>query len=333
MAVPVDLDIDAILDAAETEQRTSKDSVPIPTHSINGDIKMTAQALPKNPLEGFVKLHDKVHIYAPSTSPPADCNDPGFIFFCSWAFAQPRHISKYLKGYQSMYPHSTILLVQNQINNMLFSPDSWQFAAYFNLAAQQLHSYIDSLGSATPRILLQTFSNGGSHSAVQTAEAYKKQYGSDLPISAMILDSTPGKPHWMETASAMMQGLPKSVPVRAVGAVAIQTTLAVTTLMHVTGIAELATWKLYRTLNDPNEAFLKAHIPRTYIHSQKDVMILSRDVEAHAEIAKTRLQEKAAEGDMVRVEEFVDTVHVNHMASDPARYWKIVQDTWDKALR
>jgi len=324
MAVPIDLDIDAFLDATEAETHLHKD-----TPLANGN--MTSTTLRQDPLEGFVKLHDKVHHYTPSSDPSPDSNHPGLVLMCSWAFAQPRHISKYIKSYQSTYPNSQILLVQNQINNMLFAPDSWQFAAYFNVAAQQIRSYVDSVGSATPRILLQTYSNGGSHSAVQTAEAYKKLYNNNLPISAMVLDSTPGVPRWMETASALLQGMPKSFVAQALGAITTHTTLAVTAFMHHTGIAELATVKLYRTLNDENEAFLQAHIPRTYIHSAKDTMILSRDVEEHANIAKEKLGQKGAEGDVVRVEEFVGTAHVNHMASDPARYWRIIQDTWDKA--
>lgn len=166
---------------------------------------------------------------------------------------------------------------------------------------------------------------------MQTAEAYKLLYGTDLPISAIVMDSAPGEPHWNETVSALLTGLPKGFLAQTVGALSLHTTLAMTTVMHHTGIAELATVKLYRTLNDENEAFLKAHIPRTYIHSEKDTMILSRDVIAHAETARIKLAEKGAEGDIVRVEEFVDTVHVQHMSSDPARYWQIVSSTWDKA--
>jgi hypothetical protein len=215
----------------------------------------------------------------------------------------------------------------------LFRSDAAQHVAYFNVAAQQVRSYVESIGSATPRILLQTYSNGGSHSAVQTAEAYKLQYGTDLPISAIVMDSAPGEPHWNETVGALLTGFPKGFVTQTLGAVSLHATLALTTIMHTTGIAELATVKLYRTLNDENEAFLKAHIPRTYIHSQKDTMILSRDVLAHAETAKTKLAEKGAAGDLVRVEEFVDTVHVQHMSSDPARYWQIVSSTWDKAAR
>lgn len=179
--------------------------------------------------------------------------------------------------------------------------------------------------------MLQTYSNGGSHSAVQTAEAYKLLYGSNLPLSAIVMDSAPGEPHWQETVNALLQGMPKGFLAQTIGAISLHSTLVLTGLMHHTGIAELATVKLYRTLNDENEAFLKANIPRTYIHSDKDTMILSRDVIAHAETARQKLAEKGAQGDLIRVEEFTGTVHVQHMSSDPARYWQIVSSTWDKA--
>ena len=214
---------------------------------------------------------------------------------------------------------------------MLFRPDSWQMPLIFNAAAQQVKQYVDSVGSANTRILLQTYSNGGSHSAVQLAESYNNQYGVDMPISALVMDSTPGTPRYWETIAAMQTDLPKGLLARTVGTALIHSTIFTCGILHWTGIAELANQKLYRTLNDTKEAFLKAHIPRTYIHSKEDVMILSRDVEAHAADARAKLLEKGAMGDMVVVEEFHGTQHVMHMPSDPERYWKIVRDTWEKA--
>ena len=332
MAVPLDLDIEDIIEAATSSEHNKPGQfATLPEHTSNGGIEMTTVALPKNPLAGFEQLGTLVHRYTPPTPPPEDSTDPGLIIICSWAFAQPRHISKYLKGYQNVYANSQILLVQVAINNMLFRPDSWQMSMMFNTAAQAVKDYVDSVAPVTPRILLQNYSNGGSHSSVQLAEAYKARYGTDLPISAFVLDSTPGVPRWFETASALQTGFPKSIFAQALGALAIHSVLAATTVMHYTGISELATVKLFRTLNEPNGAFLKATIPRTYIHSREDVMILTRDVEAHADTARSTLMEKGAAGDIIKVEEFVGTAHANHMSGDPERYWRIVQDTWAKS--
>lgn len=213
---------------------------------------------------------------------------------------------------------------------MLFRSDAAQ-RPMFEPAARAIRDYVESVGDATPKILLQTYSNGGSHGAVQLAECYKNQFGTDLPISAMVMDSTPGQPHYSETISALQTSLPKSFIPYMLGSIYIHTVISSTIVLDRLGIAELATLKLFRTLNDPEGAFLKTNIPRTYIHSQEDVMILSRDVEAHAATAKERLAEKGASGDMVVVEEFKGTPHVNHMASDPERYWNIIRSTWAKA--
>lgn len=328
MAIPLELDLDALLeDSAPRLKSTSTASVPY--QSSDGNIETMAATLPGNPLEGFVKLRDRVHIYTPAEPLSAGSSDPGLIIICSWAFAVPKHISKYLKGYQSLYPHSQILLVQNVINHMLYEPDSWQMS-FFAPAARVVKDYINSIGPNSPRILLQTYSNGGSHSAVQLAECYKKTYGGNMPISAFVMDSTPGTPRYWETVSAMQMGMPKSLPAYWIATALCHAMLFSTAVMHYAG-AELATHKLWRTLNDPEEAFLKASIPRTYIHSHQDVMILSKDVLAHAEIAKEKLQEKGAASELVTVEEFFDTKHANHMASDPVRYWGIVKSTWEKA--
>lgn len=327
MAVPLLLDTDPV---ASSHSYKSPGTAKLPHHTADGNIEMATTELPVDPLEGFVKIRDKVNLYTPSETTESDPNDPGFIIICSWAFAKPRHISKYLKGYQGVYPNSPILLVQQDIDNMLFRRDAAQ-RPMFDPAAKAIKTYVDSLGNATPRILLQTFSNGGSHGAVQLAESYKKQFGQDLPISAFVMDSTPGMPHYNETISALQTSLPKSWIPYLLGSAYIHTVISSTIVLDRLGIAELATLKLYRVLNDPEGAFLKAHIPRTYIHSREDVMILTRDVEAHAELAKTKMAEKGASGDMVTVEEFIGTPHVLHMPSDPKRYWNIVKNTWAKA--
>lgn len=114
MAVPVELDINGILNTAEDRRST-----PLSTTAANGNIKMAATAISSGPLEGFVKLNDKVHVYTPTSKPEEGSNDPHLLLMCSWAFAQPRHISKYIKSYQSLYPNMQILLVQIEINNMV----------------------------------------------------------------------------------------------------------------------------------------------------------------------------------------------------------------------
>lgn len=288
----------------------------------------SSSPITSGPLEGFVRLGKFVHHYTPANVDISD-SEPGLVVLCSWAFAQPKHIAKYLKGYQNTFPRTPILLVQQDINNMLFRPDSWQYTL-FQPAADTIKTYIDSLGQSPIKLLLHTFSNGGSHSAVQLGETYRRTYHTEMPITAEVMDSTPGVPRYNETAAALSSGLPKSFPAYAIGKVAMYSMLNTTIFMHYFGISELATVKLYRTLNDPNEAFLKPHIPRTYIYSDTDVMILTRDVLAHAEMARKTLNKDSEKPDLIHTEEFINTPHANHMSQDPARYWQIVRDTFAK---
>jgi hypothetical protein len=146
MAVPVELDIDAILHKVED----TRSSVPLTTDTANGDFKMAATApISSGPLEGFVKLNDKVHVYTPSEKPEDGSNDPHFLLMCSWAFAQPRHVSKYIKTYQSLYPKMQIMLVQNEINNMVRFPAAeanrppsvWSSAYLLSFATVPLFSW------------------------------------------------------------------------------------------------------------------------------------------------------------------------------------------------
>ena len=115
MAVPVEIDIDALLDTT-----TDQSLLPLATDTTTNMTSSTP--LTSGPLEGFVKLNDKVHVYTPTEKPEPESNDPHFLLMCSWAFAQPRHISKYIKSYQSLYPRMQILLVQVEINNMVRYP-------------------------------------------------------------------------------------------------------------------------------------------------------------------------------------------------------------------
>ncbi|KAH9211852.1 hypothetical protein DL95DRAFT_525511 [Leptodontidium sp. 2 PMI_412] len=56
-------------------------------------------------------------------------------------------------------------------------------------------------------ILVHCFSDGGSHKAVEFAEAYFKQTGEKLPVRAQCLNSTPGVMHCQNYAHAIQQTL------------------------------------------------------------------------------------------------------------------------------
>ena len=215
-----------------------------------------------------------------------------------------------------------------------------------------------------PIVLVHAFSNGGSHSAIQLAQAYResiRSFSADsfplslppkLPISALMLDSCPGRPEFMLGVQIIMSFIPPaSTILRAVArpfAYALVTGVAA---LHELGIAEPISDKLWRELNSPAGAFLVGNhdaaasmssvgsytsgrfIPRTYIFSKKDNMVPERNVLEHALEARrmTRLNDAQAR-DVIRLEEFVGSMHVNHVSMDRERYWALVKETVERSV-
>ena len=286
----------------------------------------------KDPLQSFQKLNDLTHLYKPPSTSSATSSDPGLVVLCSWAFAQVRHISKYLRGYQERYPHTCVLLVQVNTGNVLWRPDGWQMPM-FHPAVLAIKEHIQT--SSNPGLLLHVFSNGGSHTAVQLAQAYREsctasEKSNNFPVDAILFDSCPSPPRYQLGVKAVSMGLPKTAAAQFFGVPAIYVTLGFLVVLHVTGIAELFLAKADRELNE--RPFLREDVPRTYIYSKSDAVIVEKDILGHADDAKAKLKESPRTG-MIRTEEFVGSQHVNHVSKDPERYWTIVGETWGHAVK
>lgn len=297
---------------------------------------------------GFETLSEGISLYTPkyttaATTPPTD---PTLLVLCSWAFAQPRHIAKYITPYLSIYPATSILLIQNVIRNLIYIPDAWQYS-FFEPAATMIQAHVSSRDH--PRVLLHIFSNGGAHAAVQLSEACRETCGGmRLPVDAIILDSTPGIPRARSTVNAMVHGVPSGNPILRGTAAALSWLMVSTTgLCEMLRIMEPAARKLYRLLVDPYDVFMfkgapraetdRKPVPRAYMYSKTDATILEEDVVAHAKLAMDQLERLGLGADKIRelikMEEFVGTAHVNHVKGDADRYWAVVKETWERSQR
>lgn len=287
---------------------------------------------------GLTKLSQGISLYKPSPQPGTHPrhDDPTLIIVCSWAFAQPKHIAKYVEPYQQQYPAASILLVQNIIANAIWKPDSWQMS-FFQPAASAIQSHLSTVSQ--PRVLVHVFSNGGSHAAVQLSQACRETCGGmRMPVDALILDSCPGQPRFKPTIDALVQGIPSTNAIaRGVATVLSYAATGGTALMDVLNISEPAAWKLYRKLNDPTDVFLLrsegSAVPRSYLYSKTDIMIMEEDVLGHARVAEQKLSARGISKDdvsrYVKTEEFLNTEHVNHIKYEKERYWDIIRTTWD----
>ena len=110
-------------------------------------------------IEGFVKLDAITSFYRPvqanGNAHLVRCeNSPTLIVLCSWMGAAPKHVAKYTKGYQELYPDASILLIESTLHGALFGTD-------LTAACEFLAPYTKDVDPEQP-ILLHMYSNGGT---------------------------------------------------------------------------------------------------------------------------------------------------------------------------
>jgi len=151
------------------------------------------------------------------------------------------------------------------------------------------------------------------------AREYQKKMGKPLPVTAMILDSTPGKATYAATIRAFAVGLPKNIFLRMFGLLLLRVLFVAFVLSHTLTGTDNMVDRIRKELNDKRLFDEKA--PRMYIYSEGDDMVDWRFVEEHAAEAKQI-------GYKVDMEEFGTSGHAAHVLLDAGRYWGTVQRLW-----
>ena len=337
---------------------------------------MSGASVTKDPLQNFNKLNDGQHWYTPPesehVSSTAPTTQPDLILFCAWAFAAPRYIAKYTDQYRRVYPGAQILLLQSSLGNLAWTSDRVQMQrlqpAVGAIKDFLTTGYAREAGgrgrTRDPLVLLHAFSNGGSHSAVQLAQAYREsmkskqpdssrsQLPSELPICAMILDSCPGKPDFHVGAKVALTPIPQNARYMRLFFMPLAYVLITfIKAVHELGFSENVVSKLWNSLNDAKGPFLiktgnsigegggaEGIVPRTYIYSNRDEMVPWQNVLEHAGDARqaaaraVRDSESGKAEDAIRLEGFFGSAHVNHVSVDPGRYWRVVEETMERAV-
>ena len=261
-----------------------------------------------------------------SETPGAVVPAPKLILVASWMDAQDAHIAKYIAYYREIYPTSTILLIKFNVG-LAWSPARQRRAA--QPAAAFLRAQVDSgaLASAPrePEILVHVFSNGGAASMKNLYEVYRLKAGRALPPHAAVYDSNPSSTSAVRTYHAFMAGLRGPV-VRFFLRPLVALFAAFTWTLHVPLRFLFGEGPLRAAQRAHNDRALARQTNRAYIYSREDVMVDWRHVEEHA-------REARACGVPARMERYEGSAHVAHMRCDPDRYWKIVTETWEEAIR
>jgi hypothetical protein len=275
------------------------------------------------PLTGFKRLNTSTYIYEPTTaaasSLPASSSSsspsPDLILLPSWLDAAPRHIAKYTRGYQTLYPSARILLLTTALADVTIHTRAAE--------ALRLEPTLSLLTSLPPHtgILLHSFSNGGAYTVNLLARLYLARTGHILPVSAQILDSAPGHGHYGRTATALALGLPRSpVVLRYVGLVMLHLFLAAYYVAKTASGGRNKVEVMREGLLD--QRYWDGEVPRAYVYSKDDKMVAWGDVLEHAGMAQR------AGWKRVSVEEFEGSAHCGHLLVDEGRYWGIVERVW-----
>ena len=275
--------------------------------------------------DNFASLSSNVFLREP-LSTTTDRLAPSTIIVLGWLNALPRHLRKYIAGYNSMYPTARVILVLTTSREAIQS-DVVQQA--------RLERVLEAVLSETePRILVHCFSNGGAAQLCHLARAYKHVVGkahasvtaSDvlLPINATIMDSCPGKLRFQQGIRAYKTGLPANPLLYALGSLAAYPTVAVAGLfLVVSGHRD----PIERMRGDLlNVGLFEQDAPRCYIFSKTDKLVDFADVETH-------IREATGSGFKVQSEIFEGSEHVSHIAKDEKRYWEAVQNTWESRVK
>ncbi|GAB7334037.1 hypothetical protein MBLNU13_g06127t1 [Cladosporium sp. NU13] len=261
-----------------------------------------------------IRLSDTIRLYRPVDAEKATTNNhgtgPEMIILCTWFRALPKHIAKYIDAHQKQYPQAQILVLESTVGDMMYTPYSTQ--------RDRLSSVVDivkGIATANQEILLHIFSNGGSNTAVQLAEAWHSSQSSPFPASSMVLDSCPGSPSLKLAADAVVSSSPKN---SYWWVVVFAWTVVVPFVVFPTLFGEP---NIVASLRERlNEARLfSARTRRVYICSSTDLMVPHEDVVSHYESARLA-------GYDVKLVEFDGSAHVSHVMKDPARYWGAVED-------
>lgn len=290
---------------------------------------MVSNAPTPKPLAFMETLSPIVSFYQPPptaapTTTTTPTPPPKLILFASWTGAQDLHIAKYLARYRTLYPTSPILLIKSPPKLLTLKPHTLPTAV--SPAVPIIHSFFPPGTTPTtgkPELLVHFLSNGGSSSL---ASLYTALSPAVLPPHTTFIDSAPSEIAMHTSVEFFMAFAPRSGLLRALY-VPIAYLFAG---IIVGGVAAgfLVEWiRVWGATHNVREGGNKLEVRRTYVYSEEDRLVDYRCVERHAAEARER-------GFEVRMERFVGTAHVLHARGDgEARYWGLVEETWEGVKR
>lgn len=254
---------------------------------------------------------------------PETPNQSELIILCTWLGALPKHTSKYIALYQAVAPHTPILHLASNI---------WSLTARYDLQRQKVQDAVsvvlrtlsEAEGAHTaPKILIHTFSNGGTNAITQLLIVLQEKRGMSLPVHSILCDSGPAKGEYWKSYRAMRLSLPKSYFFNLTGAFIVHFIVSVLYASIIIGKYEAPETLIRRTLLDASMVTerKKRNKRIVYLWSKTDELVDWRDVLEHSKEAQQK-------GWITRSEEFEMSPHCGHMRMHAERYRDIIEQMW-----
>ncbi|KAJ4396378.1 hypothetical protein N0V93_000597 [Gnomoniopsis smithogilvyi] len=268
-------------------------------------------------------------------------DSPALIIICTWlGGATYKRIQRYTCGYNDLWPKANILLIQTDPMEYAFYGESW-LARKLLPASGEIRKLVEasasyhkpsqtspsSPGPNGPEILLHVFSNGGANIATQLVASVNNILSlvgerSPLEIRQIVFDSCPGDPDTNAIYRAAAQSLPHSHPLRPLGCAMLYLVVAGIAGLEAVGIRK----KLGRTMRAQfnNPAVFDKLASRLYLTSNGDVMMDTKDVQAHRD-------EALARGLRTDTVVFQRAGHCALVLEDEAAYWGAIAGCWERS--
>ncbi|KAL8737013.1 MAG: hypothetical protein Q9181_002100 [Wetmoreana brouardii] len=256
-------------------------------------------------LLGMVQLDACVYLYRPASElKSGNGKIPRLIVLCAWMLASSTNITKYIKGYQALYPEASILLIRS-------GPLDFAYRGRKALE-RRLQPALAVVRSTRPstshdsalKVLLHVFSNGGSLQAVTLLRSYLQETGHAFPLHSTVLDSCPGHATFNGAYRVLLlpwRGRPFYTRLPMVAFLYV--TFGLWWMLMLTLRMENPFKTLWQGLNNGQQV---QETQRVYVYSDVDDMVPWHDIEEHAVEAKEK-------GFHVQTEKFMGSGHVAHI--------------------
>ena len=272
-----------------------------------------------DPFPDMIKLSPSVYLYTPASKVhTSGTSEPRIIVLCAWMAAHPIHITKYIVGYQTLFPSSQILLIRSEVADIMY-----RSRAAIHRRIEPALTAIRSACSeehSNPEILLHHFSNGGSQQSIVLLQEYLAEFRQLFPVHTRILDSCPGRGNFHRSYLALAASFDRQPAyLRWISSIFILTILCVYWILIVPLGIRNPIQAIWQGLNDKSNI---RETRRVYIYSDTDNMVHWQEVEDHAGEAKEK-------GFDVQMEKFKGSGHAAHVRiGGGERYWNIVKSHW-----